>query len=150
MFSRILVPFDGRNVSAIALTPALTVARATDASVRLVTVVDGDATPAIRAAAETTLQYVASGLAAKGVAVDTTVRAGAAADEIIAAATEGGADLIAMATHGRSGPARMILGSVADALVRNAHRPVLLVRRDGVAEASEEVNDVVIADAAPA
>jgi nucleotide-binding universal stress UspA family protein len=37
-------------------------------------------------------------------------------------------DLIVMATHGRGGFSRAWLGSVADALVRNVHRPILLVR----------------------
>jgi nucleotide-binding universal stress UspA family protein len=52
----------------------------------------------------------------------------AAGVAILGKAKEMGADLIALTTHGRSGLARMILGSVADEVVRNSACPVLLVR----------------------
>jgi glycine betaine transporter len=39
------------------------------------------------------------------------------------------ADMIVMSTHGFAGPARAVLGSTADEVVRTAHRPVLLVRQ---------------------
>ena len=47
---------------------------------------------------------------------------------ILATAREVGADLIVMATHGRSGLAHLLLGSIAEAVVRNAICPVLTVR----------------------
>jgi universal stress protein A len=47
---------------------------------------------------------------------------------ILATAHELGADLIVMATHGRSGLSHLLLGSVAEAVVRNATCPVLTVR----------------------
>ena len=51
-----------------------------------------------------------------------------AAEEILAQARSGRVDLIALATHGRGGLARMLVGSVADKVVRGAHVPVLVVR----------------------
>jgi nucleotide-binding universal stress UspA family protein len=45
---------------------------------------------------------------------------------IVTAATERQVDYIAMATHGRSGLRRLLLGSVAEQVVRHAHLPVLL------------------------
>ena len=59
---------------------------------------------------------------------DATIVKGPIADAIIDFAHEKGADLIAMSTHGRTGPSRWFLGSVADRVVRGAGVPVLLVR----------------------
>ena len=50
------------------------------------------------------------------------------AAEILAVARKRKADLIVMATHGRSGPKRLLLGSVAEKVVRGATCPVLTVR----------------------
>lgn len=52
---------------------------------------------------------------------------GAVADAIVEFARRNHADLIAMSTHGRTGPARWVLGSVADRVVRGAGIPVLLI-----------------------
>ena len=56
------------------------------------------------------------------------VRIGSPAVEIIAAAKDLHADLVCVATHGRGGLARVILGSVAEMVVRQAPCPVLTVR----------------------
>ena len=56
------------------------------------------------------------------------VRAGDPAQEIIRAANDLDADLIVMATHGRTGIQHFLLGSVAERVVREAERPVLTVR----------------------
>jgi nucleotide-binding universal stress UspA family protein len=58
----------------------------------------------------------------------TEVRVGSPAAEIVAAAADLRADLICISTHGRGGLARVILGSVAEAIVRQAPCPVLTVR----------------------
>ena len=58
----------------------------------------------------------------------TTVRQGAAYDEICAVALEFAADLIIIATHGRTGLKRAVLGSTAERVVRHAPCPVLVVR----------------------
>ena len=56
------------------------------------------------------------------------VRIGTPADEIIRYATERDIDLIVMGTHGRSGVAHVVIGSVTEKVVRAAPCPVLVVR----------------------
>jgi nucleotide-binding universal stress UspA family protein len=63
-----------------------------------------------------------------GLHVSTDVRLGAAAAGIVATAVERGADLVVMASHGRTGLARAVLGSVAGEVLRTGTTPVLLVR----------------------
>jgi nucleotide-binding universal stress UspA family protein len=64
--------------------------------------------------------------------VHVTVRAGKPAEVVRAVAEEVDAGLLVVGTEGLSGPGRLVLGSVAEDLVRTAPRPVL-VARDGVA-----------------
>ncbi len=56
---------------------------------------------------------------------------GAAGPSIVEYSGKSGIELIAIATHGRSGPGRVILGSVADHIIRHASIPILLVRPTG-------------------
>lgn len=56
------------------------------------------------------------------------VRIGSPAQEIVAAAKDLHADLVCIGTHGRGGIARVLLGSVAEMVVRQAPCPVLTVR----------------------
>lgn len=56
------------------------------------------------------------------------VRFGEPVEEIVALAEEARVDLVAMATHGRSGLSRVAMGSTADAVLRRSHTPVLMVR----------------------
>ncbi len=74
------------------------------------------------------LQGVAERLRPVAAKVQTVVRFGQPAEEILQYAEEIGADLIAMCTHGRSGISRWVYGSVADKVLRGASCPVLLVR----------------------
>jgi universal stress protein A len=62
------------------------------------------------------------------VATATKVRAGVAATEISQAATEIGADMIVLGTHGRSGLKHLLMGSIAESVLRVAPVPVLCVR----------------------
>ncbi len=79
--------------------------------------------------AEAYLEEVASGLRARGLAVETQVVAEMQpALGILEYAREKAADLIAMATHGRTGFSRLVLGSVADKVLRGTTSPVLLFR----------------------
>jgi nucleotide-binding universal stress UspA family protein len=71
------------------------------------------------------------GRPADGPALETAImRAGdlSVAEAIVQAAREAGADLIVMGTHGRSGIRRMILGSVAEQVLRAAACPVLTIK----------------------
>jgi nucleotide-binding universal stress UspA family protein len=54
-------------------------------------------------------------------------------EEILDAAKDFGADLLVMATHGRHGLAHMVLGSVAEKVVREARCPVLTIRLNAAA-----------------
>jgi nucleotide-binding universal stress UspA family protein len=70
-----------------------------------------------------------------GVAIRGLVRSGAAWQEIDRVADEEKADLVVIGTHGRRGLARMVLGSVAERVVRTSHCPVLTVGPTGQNEA---------------
>jgi nucleotide-binding universal stress UspA family protein len=59
---------------------------------------------------------------------DLIIREGAAAQEIVKYAKDGGIDLIVVGTHGRGAMAHLLLGSVAERVVRTASCPVLTVR----------------------
>jgi len=88
-------------------------------------------TPAMerkRKEAEEYLRAVAATPAFDGLRVVTTVRSGEAPLEIIAAATEMQADVIAMTTHGRTGLRRLLFGSVVEAVLRTADVPVFVLR----------------------
>src|SRR4051812_46174122 len=67
-------------------------------------------------------------LAADGVQARIVVRVGEAAAEIVRAADAEQADLIAMSSHGRAGLDHLLHGSVAEAVLRAAGRPLLLLR----------------------
>lgn len=65
---------------------------------------------------------------ALGVSVESHVLNGAAALEIVDFAREHGFDLIVMGTHGRTGLSHLLMGSVAERVLRTAHCPVLTVK----------------------
>jgi nucleotide-binding universal stress UspA family protein len=73
------------------------------------------------------LDEQASKVKERGFEVETEVRIGRAAEEMLEHADETGADLILIATHGRSGIARWRLGSVADKVIRSAGCPTLVI-----------------------
>ena len=78
---------------------------------------------------EDELEKWASAARAQGMTVRTIVRTGPSAnEEIVNLATDEGAELIVIGTHGRTGLNRVLLGSVADRVVRFAPCPVLTVR----------------------
>ncbi len=76
---------------------------------------------------------------AGGDRVHLEVRQGDPAAILIAVAQETGADLIALSTHGRTGLARIVLGSVAEQVLHRTTRPLLLIRPDarGLSGAAE-------------
>ncbi len=67
-------------------------------------------------------------LVAAGFDVTPGVRFGDPADEIVSLVDEEGYDLVVMATHGRSGLGRVLMGSVAGAVLKRVHVPVMMVR----------------------
>jgi len=74
------------------------------------------------------LGQFAEGLKAEADAVSTRLVSGVPFVEILGVAKEQGADLIVMGTHGRTGLPHMLIGSVAEKVVRKAPCPVLTVR----------------------
>ncbi len=84
-----------------------------------------------RAAAARYLATVAEKWRGRGATITTVVVADPRpAHAILAYAAAAGADLIALATHGRSGLSRAFVGSVADKVVRGSMQPVLIRRPD--------------------
>jgi nucleotide-binding universal stress UspA family protein len=148
---RLLVPLDGSTLAERALDYATEIARP-ESMMMLVRVEAptqtaheaggvGDARPGPGAAESppaTYLSSIAETMRSKGLRVDADVRQGRPAAQILEAARVHEADVIVTATHGRSGPARWLLGSVADEVVRHADRPVLLVSARALVARSAE------------
>ncbi|HZS00410.1 MAG TPA: universal stress protein [Chloroflexota bacterium] len=135
MFKKLLVPLDGSSRSAVALPLARTLAKATGGEIVLVRVIPDDllgADPVVRAEAENSLAQIAKELAGAGVHVTTIVQAGAnPAADITATVRRQGADLVVMATHGRTGLRRAVLGSVAERVLAESPVPVAVLRPGG-------------------
>jgi nucleotide-binding universal stress UspA family protein len=75
------------------------------------------------------LEAHAENMRRRGLRVTTSVAVDAQAGHgILSEAEAVGADMVAMATHGRKGLSRAILGSAADKVLRGIHRPLLLHR----------------------
>ncbi len=143
-FTRIVVPLDGSELAETALPYAEELARRLSLPVALVQAVPGPVEVPVgasrivlwdlRGTQESRLDVVATGylarvgsrLSEKGIRVDWDVSGGAAADVILSWAKRNGPALIVMATRGRSGLAHW-LGSVTEAVVRQATSPVLMV-----------------------
>lgn len=79
-------------------------------------------------AAEEQMKEISEGLVPKDVKLQTKIEQGEAADKILQAAKEEDADVIVIATHGRTGWRHLAFGSVAEKVVRTAHCPVLTIR----------------------
>ena len=73
---------------------------------------------------------------ARGLTARYLLRTGTAAEEIVRATTEEGADLVVVGTHGRTGIDRLLIGSVAERVVRVAPCPVLTVKPRPAREAA--------------
>jgi nucleotide-binding universal stress UspA family protein len=153
MYQRIVVPLDGSDVAELAIPEAERMARLTGAPLHLIRVVDPTQLPWYGVYAEamgaTVVQgalgdeeKVSDGYLAKvadliedlGIEVESEVRHGRAAKELVAASKPD--DIIVIASHGRGGISRWLLGSVAAELVRHASVPVLLVKATKVVPAT--------------
>jgi nucleotide-binding universal stress UspA family protein len=140
---KILAATDFTPCSAPAIDAAVDLARDEGASVTLFHVCEpppystpdlGMYTPSpelsadIVAAARRQLEERQVRCAGAGVPIDTAWTFGAPASEIVRYAAENDYDLIVVGSHGRRGFRRLVLGSVAEAVVRGADRPVLTVQ----------------------
>jgi nucleotide-binding universal stress UspA family protein len=142
MYKRVLVPLDGSLVAEGILPFILEIAGPLDLVAVLPRIVPWGPPPAsergsysavddVQTSMDKACAYlagIARGLRVRAVRVETRVRYGDPAREILAGAAETGADLIAMTTHGRSGLGRLLFGSVAEAMLRRADIPVFLMR----------------------
>lgn len=82
------------------------------------------------AEARTHLERLAAEVRSTTVEVAVRCDAGPVVPTILAAVREVGADFVVMGTHGRSGVARWVLGSVAEGVTRESPVPVMLIRRE--------------------
>lgn len=144
MYERILIAVDGSAPSDRALQEGLALARNQHAAVRVIHVVEttpgvtGDAYvdfEAFRTArvneGRVVLDDVAATLTDDPVGVDlelVEVQEQPLGEAIIADASEWKADLIVIGTHGRGGLQHLLMGSVAEAVIRRTSLPVLLIR----------------------
>jgi nucleotide-binding universal stress UspA family protein len=149
MYKKIMVPLDGSKLAESVLPHVEAIAKGTKAEeVILVSVTETvlgyrpltvygqpteeklipEAVGKTEKQAQKYLDRVAKGLEAKGIKTETLVLLGNPAEEITLNAKHYGADLIIMASHGRSGISRWTHGSVADKVFRASSVPVLMVR----------------------
>jgi nucleotide-binding universal stress UspA family protein len=138
---KILVPLDGSSLAAAAIETAIDLAAGAPFTLLLIRAAEAHMLPGtdptdeqvhVVREAEEYLASVRDGLAQRGVTnVDTGVWYGQAAPAIIEGARLKKADLIVMSSHGRSGLGRLILGSVAESVLRGTTVPVCIVRAPG-------------------
>ncbi len=137
-FRKILCPVDFNDSPNVALDTAGALARQNDGTVILLHVVPTIVAPtgipvyadlyrSQESAALTRLQEIAQGHL-PGVKYEFLTHMGDPATTILKTVRNSAADLVVMATHGRRGLSRLFLGSVAEAVVREARCPVLTVR----------------------
>jgi nucleotide-binding universal stress UspA family protein len=141
-FKKILCPSDFSEASGLAVGAATEIALQFQAQLYLVHVVPVlPALPpdpnfvievpeyerALHADAERQLEALSEDLTGRGLVVHTMVRHGDAGREIVRVAKTEAIDLIVIATHGVTGWQHVMFGSVAEKVVRLAHRPVLTI-----------------------
>jgi nucleotide-binding universal stress UspA family protein len=151
VFSTIVVPLDGSETAAQALPVAKEMAQRFGSRMLFVQVVDtGSASLALGAnaasggmadpasitgevdarveVAKSYLSAVVEEMTAADIAAEYAIHDGPVAEDIISSAAEAEADLIVMCSHGHTGLRRLVFGSVADKVIRNAPMPVLIIR----------------------
>jgi nucleotide-binding universal stress UspA family protein len=151
-FETLLVPLDGSELSECALRHAVEFGELFDSAYHLTRIVSYPvdiASPYLPHTAQLNqeimvdakrgsadyLEAHAENMRRRGLRVTTSVAVDAQPGHgILSEAEAVGSDAMAMATHGRSGISRVILGSAADKVLRGTHAPVLLYRPNGVVE----------------
>lgn len=141
MFDRILVPLDSSRFAEAALGPAIAIARSSGGELALVLVHEFplalpegvDLVSATQHLEEMDyvdrfIQPLVMDLERQGIRATIVERNGRASDAILAYAEANRVDLIVLASHGRTGLGRLLLGSQADRLMHKAGCPILMVR----------------------
>jgi nucleotide-binding universal stress UspA family protein len=146
MFRRILVPLDGSELAEQALSPAFELAHKFAGEVLLLCVAGTDEAlvewveplgptyepvngrrAQVLAQTEAYLLEIKQRWLTAGVPIRTEVILGVPPERIVSVAQEQQVGLIVMSTHGRTGFSRLVYGSVAEAVLRGAHLPVLML-----------------------
>jgi nucleotide-binding universal stress UspA family protein len=139
---KLLVPLDGSPLAEMVLPTAIELLRdSPDATLILLRAVEATTLPgidpigaqlAVVGESESYLEGVAARLRKSGRSqVITSVWYGAAVEAIVDAARLRNVDMILMSTHGRSGLRRVVMGSVAESVLRRTQTPILLVSAAG-------------------
>ena len=145
MFKSILLPTDGSDLSDKATAIAVDFARLHQARITALTVIQplliptlGDGGAVLEAgqyetqmqdAARAHINKVAVAASAAGIPFEGVITMSAKpADEIVSAAEKYGADLIMMASHGRSGLSKLLMGSETQSVLSHTTLPVLVLR----------------------
>ncbi|MFC6988984.1 universal stress protein [Haloplanus sp. GCM10025708] len=149
MYDRILVPTDGSTEVERAVDHAIELASTNDASIHALYVVSTKTFTGLpmeaswesvdrflREDAEEAVERVRELATTSGIDVATAVAEGKPSREIVEYAEREDCDAVVMGTHGRGGIDRLLLGSVAEAVVRSSSVPVLTVN------VREETDDV--------
>ncbi|MFZ5876482.1 MAG: universal stress protein [Nitrospirota bacterium] len=137
----ILVPTDFSEGSQTALDYAVHLAKSFRAKIVLLHVIETttytmtealqlvNVYTVVKTAVEPVLDQMVQDLQRMDVSASRSMAQGAAAHEIVSQARDVGADLIVMGTHGRRGVNHLLVGSVAERVVRTSTCPVLTVRQ---------------------
>lgn len=150
MIKKILVPVDGSAFAESAIPMALSVADKAGADIRLAMVNEPvNLPPGVWAEAflANHSRYLDSvtesveGRVGEGTKVSSVLLEGEVSRALCEEVTSSNADLVVISTHGHGGLARMWLGSVADAVLRDSPAPVLLVRPTEEAEGEPDAPD---------
>ncbi|MFC4987481.1 MULTISPECIES: universal stress protein [Saliphagus] len=141
MYDRILVPTDGSREGERAVEYALELAATHGATVKAIYVVNAASygglpmetawdgiSDALREEGQSAVDRVEEMAEARGVEAETSVVEGSPSRVIVEQAAPDRCDLVVMGTHGRGGIDRLLLGSVAERVVRSSPVPVLTVR----------------------
>ena len=155
MFSKVIVPLDGSELSERALPYASLVAKSMSVPVELVEAFD-ILPPAVRDRytpyvvsqmledeqhrSEEYLVPIRERLEKAGHTVSVSTLRGMPAEAIVALASADSEALVVMSTHGRSGIGRWVLGSVVDKVLHTAPNPVLIVRATATGSTSPEAS----------
>ncbi|MHB1025220.1 MAG: universal stress protein [Desulfobacteria bacterium] len=156
MYEKMLVPLDGSALAERAIPHAQEIARGTRSEILLMQAVnfplpivpeavlmpDGEWLAEAKKEAARYLEGIAAPLREAGMRVRTLLDERPPADAILHVAAREEVDLIVMSTHGRGGFSRLLMGSVAESVIRATSRTVMLVKPERpavVAQHDEEL-----------
>ncbi len=131
---KILLPLDGSLLAEAALPKTVELIEGSGAKLLLLRSAEPRTSPGVGEAAlvkdaEDYVMQISDRLGGLGIKdVEISIWSGPAAHAIVEGARRYGADLIVMTTHGRSGLGRLVLGSVAESVLRGTTVPILLIR----------------------